>query len=290
MANYALYSSVCLVFINSWSGEGGDRSEIYNTEQDALILEIAANCNNTVVVINISGTRLLEAWIENENITAVIYTVIYTGNLGQESGNAIADVLYGDVNSSGRLLHTIAKNESDSPVGICTTAEYSFDEGVYIDYRCFDKQGIEPRFPFGHGLSYTSFTYSSFGLSVTNASALASKYPTGWLGLGGTTDLWDEVVTVGTTVTNSGAVDGAEVAQLYVGYPDDADQPVRQLRGFEKVYISTGASASVTFSVRRRDLSYWDVVARKWAIASGTYTFGVGASLRDSRGNLTLTI
>jgi beta-glucosidase len=93
------------------------------------------------VVAQISGPRVLDAWIEHENITAVIYS----GLLGQVSGNAIADVLYGDVNPSGKLIHNIAKNESDYPASVCETSECPFSEGVYVDYRWFDKNDIEPR-------------------------------------------------------------------------------------------------------------------------------------------------
>ncbi|KAK6062466.1 hypothetical protein SCUP515_13343 [Seiridium cupressi] len=285
-ANYASQSEVCLVFINSWSGEGADRGELSNDDQDNLVLSVAESCNNTVVVINSSGPRLLDAWIENENITAVLYS----GLLGQESGNAIADVLYGDVNPSGKLIHTIAKNASDYPASVCETTECSFDEGVYVDYRWFDANDIEPRYPFGHGLSYTSFTYGTVSAAITNSTAISQKYPSGVLTLGGQADLYDEVISVSTIVSNTGALDGAEVAQLYLSSPSEASQPVRTLRGFEKVSIPVGQTANVTFSVRRRDISYWDVAAQSWAIASGEYTFSVGSSSRDLRGNATLTI
>jgi beta-glucosidase len=261
-------------------------SRCYSDDQDALVLSVAENCNNTIVVVNSSGPRVLDAWIENDNITAVIYS----GLLGQESGNAIADVLYGDVNPSGKLIHTIAKNASDYPATVCVEAECAFTEGVYVDYRWFDQQEIEPRYPFGHGLSYTTFTYGTVAAEITNASALTSTYPTGVLGLGGQVDLFDEVITVSTTVQNSGSLDGAEVAQLYISFPDAAAQPVRILRGFEKVSIVAGETADVTFSLRRRDISYWDVSAQKWAVTTGTYTFSVGSSSRDIRANATLTI
>jgi beta-glucosidase len=141
-----------------------------------------------------------------------------------------------------------------------------------------------------HGLSYTTFTYGTVTATVTNTSALAQKYPSGGLTLGGQADMYDEVITVSTTVSNSGELDGAEVAQLYLSFPEEASQPVRILRGFEKVSISVGQTADVTFSLRRRDVSYWDVAAQSWAIASGEYTFSVGSSSRDLRGNATLTI
>ncbi|KAJ5682768.1 beta-glucosidase D [Penicillium macrosclerotiorum] len=285
-ANYADASNVCLCFINSWSGEGADRNSLSNEAQDTMVKSVASNCNNTIVIVNVSGPRVLDAWIEHENVTAVLYS----GLLGQESGNAIADVLYGDVNPSGKLIHTIAKNESNYPTSVCMTANCLFKEGVNIDYRWFDEKNIEPRYPFGHGLSYTHFKYGEVSAQITNHSAIASKYPTGRLGLGGQEDLFNEIVKVTTSVRNVGSLKGAEVAQLYVSFPKEAKQPVRILRGFEKSTIAADETAQIQFSLRRRDLSYWDVAAQKWAIARGQYTFSVGSSSRDLRGNSTLTL
>lgn len=285
-ANYASSSDACLVFLNAFSGEGADRGELYNSEQDAMVLEVASNCNNTIVVINTVGPRLVEKWIENDNVTAVLYG----GLLGQESGFAITDVLYGDVNPSGKLTHTIAKNASAYPASICETTNCNFTEGVYIDYRWFDARNATPRYAFGHGLSYTTFAYGAVRAKITDAAALASKYPTGPLGLGGYADLFDEVVEVTTTLSNTGGVDGAEVAQLYVTFPPEAAQPVRVLRGFEKVQVAVGEDAQVSFSLRRRDLSYWDVRAQQWAVARGVYKFSVAASSVDIRGTATVKI
>ncbi|KAF6833223.1 beta-glucosidase D protein [Colletotrichum musicola] len=285
-ANYADNSEVCLVFLNSYSGEGGDRSELSDSEQDSMVTSVASSCNNTIVVINTSGPRVLDAWIENENVTAVLYA----GLLGQESGNAIADVLYGDVNPSAKLSHTIAKQASDYPAAICETAECDFTEGVFIDYRYFDAKNTSVRYPFGHGLSYTTFGYDKVSAEITNATALESKYATGPLSPGGQADLWDEVVSVKTKIQNTGAVQGAEVAQLYISFPSEAAQPVRVLRGFEKVNVAPGESADVTFSVRRRDISYWDTAAQMWAVARGKYTLAVGASSRDIRGSADITV
>lgn len=239
------------------------------------------------MVVNTVGPRLLDAWVEHENVTAILYA----GMLGQESGNAITDVLYGDVNPSAKLSYTIAKDASDYPATICDTAECDFTEGVYLDYRWFEKQGIEPRYPFGFGLSYTNFTINQVSVTKTDAVALKSKYATGSLGPGGPSDLWEEVITVSSSVQNVGSVAGAEVAQLYISFPDAAGQPAKVLRGFEKTEsLQPGQTAKVTFSVMRRDISYWDTTTQKWAIASGTYTFGVGASSQDIRGTATLTI
>jgi beta-glucosidase len=274
------------VFLNSWSGEGGDRSELSNQDQDDLVNSVAESCNNTIVVINTSGPRILDQWIENENVTAVIYG----GYLGQESGNSIVDVLYGDVNPNGKLANTIAKNATDYPVSICNTAECDFAEGVQIDYRYFDANNISVRYPFGHGLSYTTFEYGKITATKTNTSALASKYPTGSLGLGGSKDLFDDVISIRFSMKNIGDVAGAEVAQLYVQYPSEAEQPIRQLRGFEKVALQAGQQKDVTISIHRRDISFWDTVAQKWALASGSYTFSIGSSSRDLRGSIQMSI
>ena len=156
----------------------------------------------------------------------------------------------------------------------------------------FGAYNVSPRYEFGYGLSYTTFEYSDLSVNITNSSAvaLASTYPTGALAIGGKTDLWDEVVSATVTVANNSTVDSKEVSQLYVQYPDAADQPVRQLRGFERTFITSRSSSTVTFSVRRRDLSIWDVEAQEWAVVSGDYVFSVGASSRDLRVSQTLTV
>lgn len=265
----------------------------------SLVNAVADNCNNTVVVINTTGPRLVDNFITHSNVTAVLYG----GALGQESGNAILDVLYGTVNPSGRLVHTIAKNSSDYNVQISSDDVINFTEGNYIDYKYFDKYNVTPRFvpypprhppapstngtdryEFGHGLSYTTFTYASL-LANTNTTALSSPYASGQRIPGGRADLWDTAATVTTTVTNSGPRDGHEVAQLYISYPDAADEPVRLLRGFERVWVPAGESRDVSFVLRRRDLSYWDTAAQEWKVERGTYGVWVGASSRDLRVN-----
>ncbi len=281
-------SDVCIVFLNAWSGEGGDRSELYDTDQDTMVNAVADNCNNTIVVINTTGPRLVDQWIAHENVTGVLYG----GPLGQESGNAIDDVLFGTVNPSGKLIYTIAKNESDydSNSQISSDLDIDFSEGNYIDYKYFDKYNVTPRYEFGYGLSYTTFNYSSTVTVTTNTTALNSTYATGSRAIGGREDLWDVVATVSSSISNTGSIAGAEVAQLYIAFPDAADEPVRQLRGFEKVSIESGASATVSFELKRRDLSIWDTEAQEWKIESGDYTVSVGASSRDLKASAVLTV
>uniref|UniRef100_L2FKV4 beta-glucosidase n=1 Tax=Colletotrichum fructicola (strain Nara gc5) TaxID=1213859 RepID=L2FKV4_COLFN len=256
-------SDACVVFLNAWGGEGADRTELTNADQDTLVTTVADVCNNTIVVINTVGPRLVDAWIEHENVTGVLYG----GALGQESGNAIDDVLFGAVNPSGRLVHTIAKNESDyNPDTIISETELNLDfsDGNYIDYKYFDYYNVTPRYEYGYGLSYTTFEYSS--TATVESSNLTSGFATG-----------DKLRC-------------REVAQLYISFPDAAGEPVRQLRGFQKVTIQPGESADVTFSLRRRDLSVWDVFGQEWKVESGEYRLYVGASSRDFKAQTALTV
>lgn len=280
-------SDACLVFINAEASEGVDRANLRDTFSDELVTNIASQCPNTIVVLHNAGIRIVDTWIDNPNVTAVIY-----GHLpGQDSGRALVSILWGDVSPSGKMPYTVARNESDYgailapvPVG-ANGSEYqlfpqdNFSEGVYVDYRAFDANNIQPRFEFGYGLTYTTFSYSAIVISKTSSSSF-SAYPTGAIIPGGQEDLFETVATVTATITNTGSVAAAEVAQLYLGIPA-AGQPVRQLRGFEKVYLTPGQSATVTFELQRRDVSVWDVVAQNWRLVSGeAYQVYVGASSR----------
>jgi beta-glucosidase len=246
------------------------------------------NCNNTIVVINTVDPRLVDQWIEHSNVTGVLYG----GPLGQESGNSIDDVLFGAANPSGRLIHTIGKNESDYDAGTAFSEadEIDFSEGNYIDYKYFDVYNKTPRFEFGFGLSYTNFTYSSVVTVAGNTTSLGSTYATGHTGVGGCAGLWDIVANVMASITNLGALAGADVPQLYMTFPDAANEPARQLRGFKKVPLEAGSSSEVEFALRRKDLSIWDVGTQNWKVESGVYTFWLAASSRDLRASTTLTI
>lgn len=277
-------SDACLVFGNAWAAEGADRPAVRDDFTDDLINNIADQCNNTIVVLHNAGTRLVDGFADHPNVTGIIFAHLP----GQDSGNALVRLLYGNENPSGRLPYTVAYNESDygtvlTPDKTLTGMfqhfpQSNFTEGVYIDYRHFDLKNITPRYEFGFGLSYTTFDYANLQISKTNTST--ASYPTGVVSLGGQTDLWDQVALVTVDVTNSGTLDGKEVAQLYLGIPGE-DVPVRQLRGFEKTLITAGETATVQFALTRRDLSVWDVGAQKWLLQSGNYQVYVGRSSRD---------
>ncbi|KAJ5606519.1 hypothetical protein N7510_009300 [Penicillium lagena] len=273
-------SDACLVFINAFATEGLDRAGTYDDYSDALVNEVAKTCANTIVVIHNAGTRLVDQFADNENVTAIVFAHLP----GQDSGRALVSLLYGDENFSGKLPYTVAKNESDyrtyyhagavTPYGLFPQS--NFDEGVLTDYRYFDAHDIMPRYEFGFGLSYTTFSFS--GLKVSSVKHGIEAYPCGVIEQGGAIDLWDTVATVTAIVHNTGRKAGAEVAQIYVGIPGG---PKKQLRGFEKVMIPAGQSAKVSFPLTRRDLSTWDVVAQKWLLQSGSYNLYVGSSSRD---------
>ncbi|KAF3017183.1 hypothetical protein E8E14_012126 [Neopestalotiopsis sp. 37M] len=285
-------ADACLVFINAYASESFDRTTLTDEYSDQLVTNVAANCSNTIVVIHSAGIRTVDAWIENENVTAVLYA----GLPGQESGNSLVSVLWGDESPSGKLPYTVAKKEEDygsllnSTVSFDAFPQSNFTEGLYIDYRAFDKEGIEPRFEFGYGLSYTTFEYGALDVGlVTGANTAALPNVSIPIVQGGHPELWETVALVTCTITNTGSMAASEVAQLYVGVPDD-ETPVRQLRGFQRVPVRPGETLTVKFPLTRRDLSIWDVVSQQWRLQEGSYAIYVGASSRDLKLNGTLDI
>ncbi|KAH9936901.1 beta-glucosidase [Amylocystis lapponica] len=303
-ASAALGFDVALVFVNADSGEGyisvdgnlGDRQNLtlWNNA-DELIQAVASVNPNTIVVAHSVGPSIVEPWIDNPNVTALIWA-----NLpGQEAGNSIADVLYGAVNPSGRLPYTIAKNLSDYGTGLVlggdadTIISIPYTEGLFVDYRHFDQENITPRFEFGFGLSYTLFEYEN--LHVHKAKQYDDTYSdleAQWAqGLptpaveGSSVAIWlhRPAFTIDFEVQNTGGVAGADIPQLYVHFPAGSGEPPSLLRGFSDVYLWPGETKKVTFTVSRYDLSVWDVPSQSWVLPNGTFALSVGASSRDFR-------
>lgn len=286
-------ADACLVFINAYASESFDRLSLTDEFSDQLVTNVAANCSSTIVVLHSAGIRTVDAWIENENVTAVLYA----GLPGQESGNSLVSVLWGDESPSGKLPYTVAKKEEDygtllnSTVSFDAFPQSNFTEGLYIDYRAFDKNGIEPRFEFGYGLTYTTFEYDALSVGfVSGANTAALPNASIPIVQGGHPELWETVASVTCTIKNTGGTAASEVAQLYVGIPGELDTPVRQLRGFQRVPVRPGETLTVKFPLTRRDLSIWDVTAQQWRLQEGSYAIYVGASSRDLRLNGTLEI
>lgn len=284
-------SDACLVFGNAWSSESYDRSAVRDDYTDGLIKSVADQCNKTIVILHNAGTRLVDQFVDHPNVTAIIFAHLP----GQETGEAIVSLLYGDSNFSGKLPYTVGKNESDYgallkpslPEGEHARFPQSdFDEGVYIDYRHFDQNNIEPRYEFGFGLSYTTFAFSNLTVDKVD-DANFDEWPTGDIVQGGQEDLWDHIMNVTAVIENEGDVAGAEVAQLYLGIPN---APTKQLRGFEKRTLDEGDSTKVSFALTRRDLSVWSTEAQRWQLQKGEYVVHVGNSSRNLPLRETFTI
>jgi len=262
VAALAAAADVAVLFVSTPSSEGSDRPDLDLSDADnALVAAVTAAQPRTVVVMN-SPAAIVTPWADQ----AGAMVAAWYG--GQEMGNSIADVLFGDVNPAGRLPMTWPMLNSDNPLptpeqypGVNGTVVYS--EGLFIDYRWYDANAVVPRFPFGHGLSYTNFSYSNLVIDTT------SQAPN---------------VTVTFDVGNSGARDGEEVAQLYLTFPASAGEPPQVLRGFAKYSIPQGYAQAMQLVLTPRDMSVWaPTPAYEWQLARGTFGVGVGASSRDIR-------
>ncbi|KAF4563673.1 glycosyl hydrolase 3 family protein [Pleurotus pulmonarius] len=261
---------VAFVFVNAMSGEwivdivhdqGGDRNDLelyYNGKE--LIESVAAVCNNTIVIVHSVGPVLMP-WSTNPNITAIVYA----GAPGEQTGPSIVDVLYGHYNPRGRLPFSIADSEAaygteivyDKTIGPLTI---DYTEGLFLDYRYMEQNNITPRFEFGFGLSYTAFSYSN--LQISNQGPFK---------------------VVKFKVRNAGSVDGTEIPQLYLGFPNGSGEPKKVLRGFSDVALTVGSSKTVEVKLSVRDRSIWDVVTQKWVVPSGQFKVYIGASIKDIR-------
>ncbi|KAK1994853.1 glycosyl hydrolase family 3 N terminal domain-containing protein [Colletotrichum falcatum] len=296
---------VCLVFLNTFAAEARDRTAHEADWNSTLaVANVARRCPNTVVVTHSAGVNTLP-WARNPNVTAILAAHLP----GQESGNSIVDVLWGRVNPSGRLPYSIPVDAADTDVPIVnltaadadaaaasssTAWQADFAEGLLVDYRRLDADGVDPLYEFGFGLSYTSFAIDA-PLTVARlvADVAAAPSPDAPNAPGGNPELWDALVRVTARVANTGPVAGAAVPQLYVSLPRSSvpeGTPVQVLRGFEKVPLEPGRSAAVRFDLMRRDLSYWDVASQTWVIPDGLIAFRVGFSSRDIRATAELAV
>lgn len=258
-AQTAKAANVAVVFVNDNESEGSDRSSLsLPNNQDQLIQSVAQANPHTVVVLN-TGAPVLMPWVNQ------VQGIVEAWYPGQEDGNAIAAVLYGDVNPSGKLPMTFPKQASDVPAN--TPAQYpgindeeQYSEGVFVGYRHYDAAHIAPLFPFGYGLSYTSFAYNRDDADPFAVTA-------------------DGRGSISVNVTNTGSRAGAEVVQLYLGIPsNNVAEPPKQLKGFQKVFLYPGQTRRVTFSLDASALSYWNVNTHAWAIQKGTYQLMIGSS------------
>lgn len=247
---------VCLT-TQGTEGEGQDRPSMALPEnQDELVRRVVAANPRTIVVLN-NGTPVLMPWLGS------VPALVETWFPGQEGGRALAQVLFGDVNPSGHLPTTLGARRQDYPDfgnfgGDGRRVRY--EEGIYVGYRAFDKRRIQPLFPFGYGLSYTSFRLSDLKVSPTSANRITAKVK----------------------VTNTGRRSGAQVVQLYVrDLHPQTDKPVRELKGFSKVFLQPGQSREISLPLAPRDFAWCDVNAKGWRVDAGDYAIEIGDSSRN---------
>ncbi|MEI6279535.1 MAG: glycoside hydrolase family 3 C-terminal domain-containing protein [Verrucomicrobiae bacterium] len=263
-------ASAVLIFTGTEHGEGqakecegGDRPNLKLPEgHDVSISALLAELPHAVV-INLSGAPVEMPWVK------AAPTIVQYWYSGQEGGNALASVLVGDVNPSGKLPCTFPRRLEDSPAHALNNyndKSVNYAEGVFVGYRWFDEKKIEPLFPFGHGLSYTTFSISQPELSAKSITR-------------------QEILNVTAKVTNTGKRAGAEVVQLYIAAPcSSVPRPPKELKGFQKVFLQPGETKTVSFDVSARDLSFWDVASHNWKAVPGTFDVLLGNSSRNITG------
>jgi beta-glucosidase len=255
---------ILMVGTNSdWETEGNDRSNLdLPSNQDELIEEVCKLNKNTVVVLN-TGSPCLMPWVEEAG------SILQCWFPGQEFGNSLSDIIFGKINPSGKLPTTFPKSIEDTPAYATYPGkdlQMDYEEGLYIGYRWYDEEEIDPLFPFGHGLSYTSFDYSNLRAIPPkgNASVAAFEFE----------------------ISNTGDVAGKEVIQGYVNVPDSKiDRPRKELKKFTKIYLEAGETQKVKFELSERELSFWNVDLHAWQVEPAEYIFEIGASSNDIRGS-----
>jgi beta-glucosidase len=262
-AALAARCDVAIVFAgltDEWESEGFDRVDMeLPGDQVELIERVAAANPNTVVVLNV-GSPLAMDWLDR------VPAVLQAWYTGQEAGNAIADVLFGDVNPSGRLPTSFPRRLKDNPAYINYPGENGkvhYGEGLFVGYRYYDRKDIRPLFPFGYGLSYTTFGYRDLALS-------AAEYGPG------------EEIKVSVTVENTGTRAGQEVVQLYVrDLESRLVRPEKELKAFTKVALEAGETRTVTLTLDEEALAYYDPAQEGWVAEAGEFEVLVGRSALD---------
>jgi beta-glucosidase len=260
---------VCVGFGGEWQSEGFDREALAMPgKQDVLVEQVAAANPRTIVVLN-TGSPIAMPWLSS------VAAVVQAWYPGQECGNAIADVLFGATNPAGKLPQTFPQRLEDTPTYLDFPGENGkiyYSEGLFVGYRYYDKRKIAPLFPFGFGLSYTTFRYSSLSLNTQQIGP-------------------DETVQVSVDITNTGQRAGKEIVQVYVrDVQARLQRPEKELKAFTKVHLEPGERKTVTLSLARDALAYYDDLAREWIAEAGEFEILVGASSQDIRARATFTL
>ncbi|MNQ51760.1 Thermostable beta-glucosidase B [compost metagenome] len=267
-------SDVAIIFAGSnrdYETEASDRRTLkLPFGQEELIQKVMA-VNPRTIVVMIAG-----APFDIDAVSKKSQALVWSWFNGSEGGNALADVILGKVNPSGKLPWTMPKNIMDSPAHATNSfpggKEVKYAEGILVGYRWFDTKNIAPLYPFGYGLSYTTFAFE-------NAKADKTSYDE------------NETISVAVAVKNTGKVDGKEVVQLYASKSDSkVSRASKELKGFKKVLVKAGNSETVTITLPVKELAYYDVTSKKWVVEAGKYTLKVGNSSRDIKKEIAITI
>jgi beta-glucosidase len=267
-SNFAKYDAVvvCVGTNNQYDGEGYDRPFQLPEFQDELIQNVSRVNSRTIVVTNSGGSFDVQPWINQ------VRGLIHAGYPGQNGGQALAEILFGAVNPSGKLPFTWEKQIKDNPAFATFPMPLNqhppgikYSEGIFIGYRGYEHNGIQPQYPFGFGLSYTTFSYSDLKIAPPQLNG-------------------NNHVTVSFTVTNTGNLAGAEIAELYVGQQNPPiARPIKELKGFQKVFLQPGESKKVTLELDQRSVAYFNTTIHQWDGLPGAYNVLVGASSQDIR-------
>ncbi len=266
---------VCVGFNPELEGEGHDRPFALPEEQNKLIKTVSKLNDRTVVLITAGGGIDFSPWIKD------VKAVLHTFYLGQAGGAPVAEVLSGDVNPSGKLPFSIPKRPQDAPAfgnyyppnekspvyqadHKNNPAAVTYAEGIFIGYRHYDKNKIEPQFPFGFGLSYTKFDYDDLELSSLKIGK-------------------NDTLKVRFKLRNKGKIAGSEIVQLYVSAEGAVKRPPKELKGFQKIFLKPGEEKTVRFVVTPQNLSYYSEQKDKWIAEAGKYKIMIGSSSRDIR-------
>lgn len=247
---------LCIGLNREWECEGYDRPNMDLSLMTNELVEAVLEANSNTVVVNQSGTPVEFPWLSRAN------ALIQAWFGGSEAGNAIVNVLFGDVNPSGKLSLSFPIKNIDNPAYLNFKTVHGrvlYGEDIYIGYRFYERLGREVAFPFGHGLSYTTFDYSKIIVSINEHK---------------------DKLDVSLSIKNTGKVSGAEIVQLYISPKDSSiPRPVKELKGFEKVFLKQGESERVSFNLSLKDsISFWDEYKSKWCAECGIYRILLGKS------------
>jgi beta-glucosidase len=271
LAKNADAAIVCVGFNGASEGEGFDRTFELPDHQEDLINAVANVNPETIVIVNAGGNVATANWLSN------IKSYLHAWFPGQEGGTAVAEILFGDINPSGKLPASFEKRWADNPVyhsyyDTTSSGKVFYSEGIFIGYRYYDSKNVEPLFPFGFGLSYTTFTYSNLKISPESTKKM-------------------DKINVEFDVKNTGKMDGAEVAQLYIHQVTcKAQRPVKELKTFKKVFLKSGETKTITLQLDSSSVSYFKQKLNAFAYDKGEFDMLIGSSSRDIRLNGSFTI